>query len=92
MDSLWPCIDVVYCPNPSSIGVETAWLGVPVIIPSSVNALNLNPLYGLPGLKVVTNSDMLVEKLNNPSLLSIPKDYFFFDPDLIRWKKFLELE
>ncbi len=90
LDSLWPSVDVVYCPNPSSICVEAAWLGVPVIIPSSVNALNLNPLYGLPRLKEVKNSAMLVEKLSNPSLVSIPKDYFFFDQDLTRWKKFLK--
>lgn len=90
LDSLWPRVDVVYCPNPSSIGVETAWLGVPAIIPGAVNALNLNPLYGLPGLKEITNSDMLVEKLSNPSLINIPKDYFFFDQDLTRWKDFLE--
>jgi surface carbohydrate biosynthesis protein (TIGR04326 family) len=91
LNTLWSRVDVVYCPNSPGVSLEAAYLGLPIIIPSPVNALNLTPLYGLSGLDFVENSEMLVEKLNNPSPLDIPEDYFFFDQNLTRWKEFLSV-
>jgi surface carbohydrate biosynthesis protein (TIGR04326 family) len=91
LNTLWSRVDVVYCPNSPGVSLEAAYLGLPIIIPSPVTALNMTPLYGLSGLEFVANSEMLVKKLDNPSTLDIPEDYFFFDRNLTRWKEFLEI-
>ena len=92
LSALWSQVDVVYCPNSPGVSLEVAYLGLPIIIPSPVNSLNMNPLYGLPGIEFISNSDELVEKLDNPSPIDIPEDYFFFDRDLSRWRDFLEMK
>ena len=92
LNTLWSRVDVVYCPNSPGVSLEVAYLGLPIIIPSPVNSLNMNPLYGLPGIEFISNSDELVEKLDNPSPIDIPEDYFFFDQNLSRWRDFLEMK
>ena len=82
--------DVVYCANSTTVCVEAAWLGFPVIISSPINAMNLNPLFGFPGLNFISNPEMLSKELQNPVPVNIPEEYFYLDEDLTRWKKLIQ--
>ena len=36
LNALWSQVDVVYCPNSPGVSLEVAYLGLPIIIPSSI--------------------------------------------------------
>ena len=52
--------------------------------------MNLNPLFGFPGLKFISNPEMLSKELQNPVPVNIPEEYFYLDEDLTRWKKLIQ--
>jgi surface carbohydrate biosynthesis protein (TIGR04326 family) len=84
-------MDVVYCANSTGASLEAAWLGVPLIILTAMDSVNLNPLFGFPDQSFVKDCPELLSALENPKTIEIPKDYFFLDEDLKSWKEILEL-
>jgi len=89
LNELWPISDVIFCTNSTSTVIDAGYLGIPVIITGQDNYFNLNPLYGSPSVKFVTDSKMLCEELKNPTELNIPEDYFYLDDNMTLWKKLL---
>jgi hypothetical protein len=55
-----------------------------------VNALNLNPLAGLPGSHFVTNVGELLGQLKNPNLVVVDEYFFILDGNLKLWKGLLK--
>ncbi len=84
--------DVVYCANSTGASLETAWLGVPLIILAAMDSMNLNPLFGFPNQSFVKDCVELLSALENPKPIEMPKDYFFLDEDLKSWEEILELK
>jgi surface carbohydrate biosynthesis protein (TIGR04326 family) len=87
----WSRVDVVYCANSSGASLEAAWLGIPLIVTSAIDSMNLNPLFGFKGLNFVANASQLMEALEKPDTTEIPDDYFFLDEKLKSWRRILEL-
>ena len=85
-------VDAVYCANSSGVCLEVAWLGIPLIVSKTFDTFNLNPLLGLHGLKFVANASQLSEELEEPRIVEIPEDYFFFDQRLESWRDLLEFD
>tara|TARA_Y100001936_G_scaffold23825_1_gene21559 strand:- start:3038 stop:4924 length:1887 start_codon:yes stop_codon:yes gene_type:complete len=92
LDNLWSKVDVVYCPNSPGVSLEAVYLGIPIIIPGPIDSLNMSPLYKIPELEFSTSIELLVENLNNPNVVNISEDYFFFDKNLQRWKTLLNIK
>jgi surface carbohydrate biosynthesis protein (TIGR04326 family) len=90
LDKLWPQVDVIYCANSTSVCAEASWLGLPVIMASPKDAVNLNPLYGVPGAEYISSGGMLAEKLENPKRINIPNNFYGLDGDLPLWRKLLD--
>ena len=89
MSELWPQADVVYCANSTTVCVEAAWLGFPIIITSPVDAMNLNPLFGISKLRFMANGKILAEELQDPHPIDLPEDYFYLDEKLSLWEGLL---
>jgi surface carbohydrate biosynthesis protein (TIGR04326 family) len=81
--------DVVYCSNSTGASLETAWLGVPLIILAAMDSMNLNPLFGFPDQSFVKDCAELLSALEKPQPIEMPEDYFFLDEDLKSWKEIL---
>ena len=88
----WSRANVVYCANSSGASLEAAWLGIPLIITSAIDSMNLNPLFGIKGLNFVGGAMQLMRVLEQPRTVDIPDDYFFLDENLKSWKEILGLE
>ena len=91
INDYWDEVDVAYCANSTGASLEAAWLGVPVIITSAIDSMNLNPLFGFKGVEFIEKTSRLIEALEKPNIVKIPGDYFFLDENLKSWKKLLEL-
>lgn len=87
----WNEVDVAYCANSTGASLEAAWLGIPVIITSAIDSMNLNPLFGFKDVEFIEKTSRLIEALEKPDMIEIPDDYFFLDEGLESWKKILEL-
>jgi surface carbohydrate biosynthesis protein (TIGR04326 family) len=91
ISNYWSRADVVYCANSSGASLEAAWLGIPLIITSAIDSMNLNPLFGIKGLNFIGSATQLVKALEQTRTVEIPDDYFFLDDSLKSWIKLLEL-
>jgi len=83
--------DVIFCANSTGASLEAAWLGIPLIILGAVDSMNLNPLLGISNRSFVKNSSDLLLALDNPTIIDMPRDYFFLDKNFSSWKEILRI-
>ena len=82
---------VAYTSLTTSAAVDAYCAGLSVISALDPSALNLSPLIGVDGVQFVSNSVELVAALKTADLLTEPKQFFYLDSDLPRWKTLLEV-
>jgi surface carbohydrate biosynthesis protein (TIGR04326 family) len=90
VSELWGESHVVYTSNSTSVSLEAAYHGIPVIIVGASDNLNLNALFGTDDVEFIHSADELVEKLVTISFLVKPKrDFFELNPRLPKWARLL---
>ncbi len=82
---------VLWCANSTTTALEAACLGLPFCVQGVQDAFDLCPLQGQEGLCVVNTLADLQVFLKNPKALHMPKDVFYLDSMLSRWKEFLKI-
>lgn len=85
---------IIYGANPTSSCVDAYMTGLPVIVHHEQSSLNLNPLQGINSVKFVSDSNQLNLALTEIVFNGIkqvkPKDFFWLDKDLPKWRAFLD--
>ena len=90
LKELWSEVDVVYCANSTSVSIEAAYLGVPLIIAGPMNNINLSPLSYDSSVKFVGESSELCEQLDEPDRIPMSETLFHLDEELILWRSFIK--
>jgi len=80
---------VAYTSLNTSAAVDAYCSGLSVISALDPSALNLSPLIGVAGVQFVSDSEELVAALETTNLLTEPKQFFYLDSELPRWKTLL---
>lgn len=87
LPELWPDTDMVYTSNSTSVSLEAAYLGFPVIITGATDNLNINPLFGTGYANFIHTADELASELLKEHNEVKRIDYFFsLDHGLPAWK------
>lgn len=85
---------IIYGANPTSSCVDAYMTGLPVIVHYEQSSLNLSPLQGINSVRFVSGSNemnkALTEILDTGIKLVKPKDFFWLDKDLPKWRAFLD--
>ncbi|MBI3294155.1 MAG: hypothetical protein HYZ71_05430 [Deltaproteobacteria bacterium] len=84
--------DVVFCSSTTSIAMEAAWLGLPIVLASPGRGMNLSPLFGNPEIEWAKSGAELHHLLKAPKPINIEDNYFKLDANLTEWKTLLELQ
>ncbi|MCL2123639.1 MAG: hypothetical protein FWH34_06065, partial [Desulfovibrionaceae bacterium] len=82
---------VVWASNSTTVALEAALRGLPVMVQAAENDFDLCPLQGVSGLVRIRTSADLARALASVSCLRLPRDYLALDPALPRWRKLLDL-
>jgi len=81
------------CSSSTSAAVDCYYAGTPVVTVLDPESLNLSPLRGNEDAIFVSSAEELSRVLNNSDKIKISsmqdKDYFYSNPELLRWKKLL---
>ena len=81
----------VWASNSTTVALEAALRGLPVMVQTAENDFDLCPLQDLPGLVRICNSADLARVLASTFCLKLPQAYLAIDPGLPRWRKLLDL-
>lgn len=86
LNNLWESAHVVYAANSTSVSIEAAYLGIPLIITGASDNLNINPLFGSEEADFVNTAEQLVQKLIKITKNTKPiRNFLELDPGLPRW-------
>lgn len=86
LQDLWEYSHVVYAANSTSVSIEAAYLGIPVIIAGASDNLNVNPLFGSSEVDFVYTAEQLSKKLAANLSHTIPiRNFLELTPELPRW-------
>ena len=80
---------VVYAGNSTTVSVEASYLSVPVLVQEAVDDFSLSPLANVKGAVFVRTARDLLRELESPAPVKFPKDFFYLDPMLAKWKQVL---
>jgi surface carbohydrate biosynthesis protein (TIGR04326 family) len=82
-------VDVIFCSNASSIGVDGCLAGKPILTIINGQTFNFSPLRGLDNSTKVSSVEELKAGLSAFAIgkKNKPLDYFFLSKDLQKWKK-----
>ena len=81
----------VWASNSTTVVIEAALRGLPVMVQAAKNDFDLCPLQGVPGLVRIRTSADLARALASASCPALPRDYLALDPALPRWRELLDL-
>ena len=90
MELLVPGV-VVWASNSTTVALEAAIRGLPVMVQAAENDFDLCPLQGLSGparIRTVADLACALASLSPPAL---PREYLALDPALPRWRELLDL-
>lgn len=88
---LWNKVDYVYASNSTSVSVEAAYLGFPLIITGATDNLNINPLFGTGYVHFVHSADELAAELCKKNHNVTRLDGFFnLAEDLPVWASYFK--
>jgi surface carbohydrate biosynthesis protein (TIGR04326 family) len=82
---------VVWASNSTTVVLEAALRGLPVMAQAAENDFDLCPLQGVPGLARIRTSADLSRALSSLVPLALPHGYLAFDSALPRWRELLDL-
>jgi len=82
---------IVWTSNSTTVALEAALRGLPVMAQAAENDFDLCPLQGVPGLTRIRTSADLARALASASCPTLPQDYLALDPALPRWRMLLDL-
>lgn len=86
LSKLWGDAHVVYTSNSTSVSLEAAYHGIPVIIVGASGNLNINALFGTEDVEFIHTVDELCKKLSLfPAEVKPKKDFFELNPALSKW-------
>lgn len=77
---------VVWASNSTTVALEAAYRGLPVLVQAAENDVNLCPLQNMPGVAAVRGVADVAEALAAPRAPELPPDYLALDPALPRWR------
>lgn len=83
---------VVWASNSTTVVLEAALKGLPVMAMLPLGDFDLCPLQDVADLPRTGTLDHVAAALNTATPLNLPADYLCLDPALPRWKKLLGLE
>jgi surface carbohydrate biosynthesis protein (TIGR04326 family) len=81
----------VWTSNSTTVALEAALRGLPVMAQAAKNDFDLCPLQGVPALARIRTSADLARALTSVSCFALPQDYLALDPALPRWRMLLGL-
>jgi len=82
---------LVWTSNSTTVALEAALRGLPVMAQAAENDFDLCPLQGVPGLVRIRTSADLARALASASCPMLPQDYLALDHALPRWRMLLGL-
>jgi surface carbohydrate biosynthesis protein (TIGR04326 family) len=93
LDQILHGFDIAYSSNVTSAALDAYLSGLAVVVMLDAAELNFSPLRGQPGVRFVSTAGELNEALRSadqgPAGNHNPKEFFFLDPELPRWKRVL---
>ncbi|MBQ9406688.1 MAG: hypothetical protein IJU37_08165 [Desulfovibrio sp.] len=89
-DELKPGV-LVWAANSTTVALEAAVKGLPVMVMLPVGDFDLCPIQDVPGLPRIGTVEDVARVLARPEPVSMPPDWLELDPSLRRWKELLEL-
>ena len=83
--------DIVYSSLITSAAIDGYCAGLPVITMLDAKTLNMSPLIGVKSVYFIKNSEDLSNAINTIEVTNFnqKRNYFYLDPDLPRWQKWL---
>ncbi len=85
---------IIYGANPTSSCVDAYMTGLPVIVHHEQSSLNLSPLRGVNSVIFVSGSNDLnnaITEILEKGIKQVkPKDFFWLDKELPKWRAFLD--
>ena len=91
IEELLKISDIVYSSLITSAAIDAYCFGLPIITLLDGKTLNMSPLRGVKSVYFVTNSEGLSTTINalKTAVLDTKENYFYLDPSLPRWHKWL---
>lgn len=83
---------VVWASNSTTVALEAAFCGLPVLVQAAEDDVDLCPLQGLPDVAVVRTVEDVAAALAHPKAPDLPPEYLALDPALPRWRTILGLK
>lgn len=83
---------VVWASNSTTVALEAAFCGLPVLVQAAEDDVDLCPLQGLPNVAIVRTTEDVAMALAHPKAPDLPPEYLALDPALPRWRNILGLE
>ena len=82
-------VNIIFCSNASSIAVDAYLAGKPILTMIDGNKFNFSPLRGLPTFSAITSVNKLFDRIKCHSeiLNNHTKEFFYYNKDLIFWKR-----
>lgn len=77
---------VVWASNSTTVALEAAYRGLPVLVQAAENDVNLCPIQNMPGVAVVRGVADVTRALAAPRAPELPPGYLALDPALPRWR------
>lgn len=81
---------MVWASNSTTVALEAAMQGLPVMVQLPANDVDLCPLQGMAGVARIANAAHVAAALRAQGHACIAPDYLALDPALPRWKKLLQ--
>lgn len=81
---------VVWASNSTTVALEAAYRGLPVLVQAAENDVNLCPIQNMPGVVSVRGVADVAAALAAPGAPELPPDYLALDPALPRWRSLIE--
>ncbi|MEG1610954.1 MAG: hypothetical protein RR317_07200, partial [Bilophila sp.] len=82
---------VVWASNSTTVALEAAFCGLPVLVQAAEDDVDLCPLQGLPDVALVRTTEDVAAALLHPKAPDLPPEYLALDPKLPRWRQILGL-
>lgn len=84
-------VDVVWASNSTTVALEAALLGLPVLVQLPADDVDLCPLQGVPGVARIARAMDVSPALNRQERAHLEPEYLALNPALPRWRTLLGL-
>ncbi len=81
---------ILWASNSTTVALEAAISGLPVMVQAAHGDFDLSPAQGLPNVVTVYSLEDIENFLKDPKPAYVAPGYFALDADLPRWREFLQ--